>query len=157
MHSPYSTPAASGCRSALRTATSGPPRWPRPDSPTWSPCHAIVGPPADGSHVGTDVVLTGVTTEQIEAAKSFFLRFRRHGAGGDPVWPGAGPPARSKTARVYVEGLLVAHEENFLFSYNITDINAPLRKALNRERSTSAAAPTPTGSRRSSSSAPARP
>lgn len=28
----------------------------------------------------------------------------------------------------------MAEEENFLFSYNVTSVNAPLRKALNRER-----------------------
>ncbi len=34
-----------------------------------------------------------------------------------------------------MKGLRIAEEPNFLFSYNITDINAPLRRALNRERS----------------------
>ena len=38
-------------------------------------------------------------------------------------------------ARVYVKGLFVAEEPNFLFSYNITKLSAPLRRALNRERS----------------------
>jgi hypothetical protein len=33
-----------------------------------------------------------------------------------------------------VNGLFVAEEERFLFSYNITSLTAPLRKALNRER-----------------------
>ena len=32
--------------------------------------------------------------------------------------------------RIYVKGLLVAEEPNFLFSYNITAINASLRRAL---------------------------
>ena len=36
---------------------------------------------------------------------------------------------------MYVRGLLVATEPNFLFSYNITKLNEPLRRALNRERS----------------------
>jgi hypothetical protein len=38
-------------------------------------------------------------------------------------------------ARVYVKGLLVAEEPNFLFSYNVTRLSAVLRRALNRERS----------------------
>jgi hypothetical protein len=98
--------------------------------------HAIVGPPADFSQPGTDVVLSGVTAEQIETAKSLFLRFS-----GDTALEATrygqvlSRPSGSEAARVYVKGLLVAREENFLFSYNITDINAPLRKALNRERS----------------------
>jgi hypothetical protein len=36
---------------------------------------------------------------------------------------------------VYVKGLLVAEEPNFLFSYNVTRLSAALRRALNRERS----------------------
>jgi hypothetical protein len=34
-----------------------------------------------------------------------------------------------------VKGLLVAEEENFLFSYNITDLSAPLRRALTKRHS----------------------
>ena len=34
-----------------------------------------------------------------------------------------------------MKGLFVAEEPNFLFSYNITRLSAPLRRALNRERS----------------------
>jgi len=41
---------------------------------------------------------------------------------------------RGKTARIYVNGLLVAEEDNFLFSYNVTKLSAALRRALNRER-----------------------
>src|SRR5262249_36009719 len=39
------------------------------------------------------------------------------------------------TARIYVNGLRVAEEPNFLFSYNITSLTKALRAALNRERS----------------------
>ena len=98
--------------------------------------HAVVGPPADAGHVGTDVMLSGVTAGQIEEAKDLFLRFS-----GETVLEETrygqvlARPAGGTAARIYVKGLLVAREENFLFSYNITDINAPLRKALNRERS----------------------
>jgi hypothetical protein len=38
-------------------------------------------------------------------------------------------------ARIYVNGLRVAEEGNFLFSYNITAPTAALRRALSRERS----------------------
>lgn len=97
--------------------------------------HAIIHPPARSDQVGTDVVLRGVSDADVATAKHFFLHYSgdrllettRHG--GVLARSGSGP------ARVYVKGLLVAEEENFLFSYNITDINAPLRRALNRERS----------------------
>jgi len=40
-----------------------------------------------------------------------------------------------KAARIYVNGLRVAEEPDFLFSYNITSLSKALRAALNRERS----------------------
>lgn len=111
-------------------------RRPKAGFPDVTTLHALVAPPADPTFVGTDVVLDGVSDDQVEAAKRLFLRFS-----GETVLETTGYGqvlARvrgQKTGRVYVKGLLVAEEENFLFSYNITDINAPLRRALNRERS----------------------
>ena len=37
--------------------------------------------------------------------------------------------------RIYINGVKVAEEDNFLFSYNITSLTGAIRKALNRERS----------------------
>ena len=98
--------------------------------------HALVQPPSDTTMIGTDVRLVGITDAQIAEAKKLFLRYSdevileqtRYGHVLQK-------PANHGTGRVYVKGLLVAEEPNFLFSYNITDINAPLRRALNRERS----------------------
>jgi hypothetical protein len=56
----------------------------------------------------------------------------------------------SRPARVYVKGLFVAEEPNFLFSYNITKLSAALRRALTVNAATSGAPRTPTGSRPSS-------
>ena len=98
--------------------------------------HALVTPPHDPKMRGTLVRLTGVTDEDVRAAKAFFLRF----SGDLPLEQTrfgellARRPG-SRTGRVYVRGLLVAEEPNFLFSYNITDLTTPLRRALNRERS----------------------
>ena len=39
------------------------------------------------------------------------------------------------TADIYINGIKVASEDNFLFSYNITSLNKKIKKALNRERS----------------------
>jgi hypothetical protein len=97
--------------------------------------HALVKPPADPELVGTEVVLDNVTDGDIETAKSYFLRYS-----GDEVLETTkagqvlAPPSGRAMSRVYVKGLLVAEEPNFLFSYNITDLSAPLRRALNRER-----------------------
>jgi hypothetical protein len=97
--------------------------------------HVIVAAPTMSGRVGTEVVLTGVTDTDIAHAKEFFLTFT-----GDEVLEETGvgavlrrAPGRAK-ARIYVRGLAVAEEDDFLFSYNITEINTALRGALNRER-----------------------
>lgn len=96
--------------------------------------HVAVDPASDPNMVGTDVSLPGVKDDDIAEAKSLFLRFAgdevlertRHGA---VLRRSAGAPSR-----IYVNGLRVAEEERFLFSYDVTSVTAPLRRALNRER-----------------------
>jgi hypothetical protein len=80
-------------------------------------------------------VLTGVTDADVARAKEFFLAFA-----GDEVLEETSvgavlrrAPGRAK-ARIYVRGLAVAEEDNFLFSYNVSEVNTALRRALNRER-----------------------
>jgi hypothetical protein len=84
---------------------------------------------------GTDVVLSGCTAEQIDTAKQNFLRFtdetRLEETGFGEVY--AVP--EHDTASIYVTGLRVATEPDFLFSYNITNTTKKVRDALNRERS----------------------
>lgn len=95
--------------------------------------HALISDPCDPNMAGTDVVLNGVKDEDIEKAKGFFLQY----AGEevlDNTANGSVLRRRGKMARIYVNGLLVAEEENFLFSYNVTKLSAALRRALNRER-----------------------
>jgi len=41
---------------------------------------------------------------------------------------------RNGLGKIYVNGVQVSEEENFLFSYNITHLDSKLSKALNRER-----------------------
>lgn len=96
--------------------------------------HAVVHPPADPSFVGTDVTLRGVTEREIEDSKSFFLKFSNESELDDTPYGQILRKDPSKNARIYVTGMLVAEEENFAFSYNITSLTAAMRKALNRER-----------------------
>lgn len=42
---------------------------------------------------------------------------------------------KTDVADIYINGVKVAEESKFLFSYNITSLTAQLKKALNRERS----------------------
>ena len=111
-------------------------RRPKEGFPDVVTLHALVAPPADPRQVGSHIVLTGVTDEDVEEARRFFLRYSDERllestefgdvlARSDPSQP----------ARIYVKGLFVAEEPNFLFSYNITKLSAALRRALNRERS----------------------
>jgi hypothetical protein len=97
--------------------------------------HAAVRPSSHPNYAGTVVVLTGVSVEQVEAAKRFFLRYSQDRQLETTMYGSVlARPDNSGPARIYVKGLLVAEEENFLFSYNITDLSAALRRALNRER-----------------------
>lgn len=96
--------------------------------------HAEVADPEHPDMTGTEVVLEGVTDEDVEVAKSFFLKY----SGERPITSteyGDILERRESRARIYINGLWVAEEENFLFSYNITSVTKKLRDALNRERS----------------------
>jgi hypothetical protein len=82
---------------------------------------------------GTEFRLTGVTDEQMDEAKSFFLKFNgeqpvdatRY---GDILWP------TKDGGRVYISGVFASEEPNFLFSYNVTNLTDAMKKRLNRER-----------------------
>ena len=133
-------------RSPHAVITTG--RRPKEGFPDVVTLHALVSQPSDPGQVGTDITLTGVKDADVETARRFFLRYSDEKLleateYGDVL-------ARSDSrqpARIYVKGLLVAGEPNFLFSYNITKLSAPLRRALNRSAAMSAAVPTPTESR----------
>ena len=121
-------------RSPHAVITTG--RRPKEGFPDVVTLHALVSQPSDPAQFGTDITLTGVKDADVETARCFFLRYSDEKLleateYGDVL-------ARSDSrqpARIYVKGLLVAGEPNFLFSYNITKLSAPLRRALNRERS----------------------
>jgi len=96
--------------------------------------HAYIAPPSDHNFIGTEFVLDGVKDEDIAKAKDLFLKF----SGESPIEKtdyGQVLKKKGTTARIYINGVKVAEEENFLFSYNITSLNKGIKKALNRERS----------------------
>ena len=96
--------------------------------------HACISSPLDSKIVGTEFVFDDVNGEDIEKAKDLFLRFS-----GERVIEttdyGEVLQKKGRVARIYVNGVKVSEEENFLFSYNITSLTRAIRKALNRERS----------------------
>src|SRR5918992_646297 len=96
--------------------------------------HAVIEAPSDPDMAGTDVELDGVSDADVEAAKSLF----RHYAGDEVLAETAVGVVLKRpkgAARIYVNGLRVAEEQNYLFSYDITSPTKALRAALNRERS----------------------
>jgi hypothetical protein len=88
--------------------------------------HALITEPADPGFAGTEFILHGdaLGERQVQEAKALFLRYSGDEELGltpfGTVLRRANARAR---ARIYVNGLRVAEEDNFLFSY-----------ALNRER-----------------------
>jgi hypothetical protein len=96
--------------------------------------HAVVGAPAEVD--GTDVALGGISDADVAEAMGFFLVFDRsvevlETTPAGQVLAGPGDAPRS----VYVRGVRVAEDDGLLFSYNVTKVDAKLRRALNRERS----------------------
>ncbi|MDE1838138.1 MAG: ATP-binding protein [Euryarchaeota archaeon] len=96
--------------------------------------HAFVARAPDPGLRGTEFLLEGVPEGEMEKAKGLFLRFSgdhviEETSYGSVVQRANGP------ARIYIKGVRVALEENFLFGYNITSLTKQLTKALNRERS----------------------
>jgi hypothetical protein len=95
--------------------------------------HALISDPSQPRYVGTDFRLSGVTKKQIDEAKEFFLRFS--GEQLLEVTKFGHVLKRHRThARIYINGVRVAEEKDFLFSYNITSLTKSMEKALNRER-----------------------
>lgn len=98
--------------------------------------HGLISPPSDADRSGTRIEVTGISDADVDQAKSAFLHYS-----GDTLLEqtkhGDVLAKRDDGAcgKIYVKGLLVAEEPNFLFSYNITNVTERLRAALNRERS----------------------
>jgi hypothetical protein len=96
--------------------------------------HAAITPASEPEFAGTEITLLGIADAEIGKAKDFFLEFS-----GEPQLEATQfgqilSPITGKPSRIYVNGIVVAEEENFAFSYNITSLTAGMRRALNRER-----------------------
>lgn len=96
--------------------------------------HAAITPASEPEFAGTEIMLLGIADAEIAKAKDFFLKFS-----GEPQLEATQfgqilSPIKGRSSRIYVNGIVVAEEENFAFSYNITSLTAAMRRALNRER-----------------------
>jgi hypothetical protein len=95
---------------------------------------AAVSAASSPKMAGSDFELQGVSEADIRAAKDFFLCFSGERVLDNTPHGQILERAAGRDARIYVTGLLVAQEERFAFSYNITSLTAAMRRALNRER-----------------------
>lgn len=95
--------------------------------------HACISDSSAPSFVGTEFILKGCSADDIDKAKRLFLRFSGEET-LERTQYGEVLRKTGKTSYIYINGIRVAEEENFLFSYNITSLTAAIKKALNRER-----------------------
>ncbi len=108
---------------------------PKEDFPDKETLHAFFSESPNPSFEGTEFILDGVSDEEMELAKDFFLRFSDETLLEETTYGGVYKRLDGETAKIYVQGVRVAEEDNYLFSYNITSLTSKMRKALNRERS----------------------
>ncbi|MFM9965342.1 MAG: ATP-binding protein [Planctomycetaceae bacterium] len=95
--------------------------------------HATVSPASIPDLDGTDCCVFGVSDADVAAAKKMFLCFAESTLIEETKFGSV--HRRTPTGGViYINGMRVADEPNFLFSYNITSLNAAIKRALNRER-----------------------
>ena len=95
--------------------------------------HAVITTPSEPNFVGTEFSLVGCNDEEVSKAKNLFLIFSGEKI-LDKTKYGQILEKKSMTSNIYINGVKVAEESNFLFSYNITSMTAAMRKSLNRER-----------------------
>jgi hypothetical protein len=96
--------------------------------------HAAITPPSEPERKGTDFVLRGLSDRDMSAARDYFLRFAGDQELERTEYGSILERQADEPGRIYVKGVRVAMEEQFLFSYNITSTTAQLQRALNRER-----------------------
>lgn len=96
--------------------------------------HAVIKDPIAENFVGTEFLFTGITAQDILLAKNYFLLFANEQV-LEKTQYGEVLQGKENTSRfIYINGVKVAEEKDFLFSYNITSLTQTMRKALNRER-----------------------
>lgn len=95
--------------------------------------HAYLSEATEPNMLGTDFVLRGCKEIDVDKAKHLFLKFAGEKS-LEKTQYGEVLQKKGNVATIYLNGVKVAEEENFLFSYNITSLTAAIKKALNRER-----------------------
>lgn len=84
---------------------------------------------------GTDIILKNINDEYIDSAKDNFLYFSDYKKLESTRYGDIYKIPRNEKSEIYITGLKVAKENNFLFTYDITNTTKKIRDSLNRERS----------------------
>jgi hypothetical protein len=95
--------------------------------------HVVIHQATDVSFIGTEFILTDVTDEDIEKAKNLFLKFSNEEVIENTKF-GDILKKKNSVCNIYIKGVKVAEEEDFLFSYNVKVLTKNMQKSLNRER-----------------------
>lgn len=95
--------------------------------------HAQIAPPSDRRMIGTAFYIYNCPDCEIGKAKHMFLRFTDEEIIETTSY-GQVIARNTGAANIYINGIKVAEEPNFAFSYNITALSKQIKKALNRER-----------------------
>lgn len=96
--------------------------------------HAAFEEPLDDKIEGTDFTFIGLKDEDVEKARQLFLAFNGESLLETTKYGQVYRRTENHPAYIYISGVKVAEEENFMFSYNITELNKKIKDALNRER-----------------------
>jgi hypothetical protein len=83
---------------------------------------------------GTKISVTNITTEDYDCLIALFLQYQKITPIFECNYGDVYIPDKSSGPVIYVQGLLVDHQSEFEFSYNIKIKDSKLRKAMNRER-----------------------
>jgi len=94
--------------------------------------NVLVNNSKDKTFKGTQFTLIGITDDDMQEAQKLFLKFLdlkvlNTNKIGQII-------KKDKTGEIFLNGLKIAEEQEFLFTYNITSKNKAIKKALNRER-----------------------
>lgn len=95
--------------------------------------HAQIAEPVNDHMIGTEFYLFDLPDYEVYRAKDMFLLFSNE----EVIETTSYGQIIAKTddeSNIYVNGVKVATEPNFAFSYNITSLSKQIKKALNRER-----------------------
>jgi len=95
--------------------------------------HAKIENSPNKNMIGTDFALIGCDDKDIDIAKSLFLKFTNSMLLEQTNY-GQVISKKGDVSYIYINGVKVSEENNFLFSYNITSLTKQIKKALNRER-----------------------